>query len=157
MKLAVVTGASFVSSRQVNVPMLVSNTALAGFGCGLCSASFPHALNEKQTTMHIHNNKILRIANPPLFSGNFVPDTFSQKALATFRNFLWKPIAQIFSAVSFQNKTLHILHFFIIYYKQKRQAWKVPTQIIPKRKFKKKKGCRHPFSLCKSNTSLQNS
>jgi hypothetical protein len=61
--------------------MLVSNTALAGFGCGLCSASFPHALNEKQTTMHIHNNKILRIANPPLFSGNFVPDTFSKKAL----------------------------------------------------------------------------
>lgn len=122
MKLAVVTGANFVSSRQVNVPMLVSNTALAGFGCGLCSASFPQALNEKQTTMHIHNNKILRIANPPLFSGNFVPDTFSKNTLAAFRNFLRKPIAQIFSAASFQNKTLRISYFFIVYYKQKRQA-----------------------------------
>jgi hypothetical protein len=43
--------------------MLVSNTAFAGFGCGFCSASFPQALKEKQTTKQRHNNTILRKAN----------------------------------------------------------------------------------------------
>ena len=67
MKFSVVTGASFVSSRQVNVPMLVSNTAFAGLGSGFFSVSFPQALKEKQTTRHRHKSKILRKANPPYF------------------------------------------------------------------------------------------
>ena len=146
MKLSVVTGASFVSSRQVNVPILVSNTAFAGLGSGFFSVSFPQALKEKQTTRHRHKSKTLRKANPPYF-----------QRLADSPGIIMLSAISIFSVASSYNKLTynklmasHTSTLYIINKKGRRE--KCLPELFHNRKSIKKKGCLQPFFQFKSNT-----